>query len=98
MFSVFFTAAALAGLAHAQTQSGTEVHPLLPTWKCTSSGGCVQQNTSVVLDWEYRNIHTVGGTTSCKNGSKMNTAQCPDAATCAKNCVVEPADCESFPP
>jgi len=25
-------------------------HPLLPTWKCTTSSGCVQQNTSVVLD------------------------------------------------
>ncbi|KAK5659046.1 hypothetical protein OQA88_1133 [Cercophora sp. LCS_1] len=69
-----------------------EVHPLLPTWKCTTSGGCVQQNTSVVLDWEYRNIHTQSGTTSCKSGSKMNPSQCPDAATCAKNCIVDAAN------
>jgi len=27
-----------------------EQHPPLPTWKCTTSGGCVQQNTSIVLD------------------------------------------------
>jgi cellulase len=35
----------LAGLAIAQEQ-----HPLLPTWKCTTSGGCVKQTTSIVLD------------------------------------------------
>jgi len=32
------------------TTIADEEHPLLPTWKCTTSGGCVQQNTSVVLD------------------------------------------------
>ncbi|KAK3349771.1 glycoside hydrolase family 7 protein [Lasiosphaeria hispida] len=42
----------------AQTPAAAgEVQPLLPTWKCTNSGGCVQQNTSVVLDFEYRNVH-----------------------------------------
>lgn len=82
---------ARAGLS--QTPPSTpEAHPLLPTWKCTSSGGCVQQNTSVVLDFEYRNVHTVGGTTSCMSGSKLSAGQCPDAATCARNCVVDPAD------
>ncbi len=46
----------------------------------------------MVLDWEYRNIHVAGGTTSCKTGNKVSQGQCPNAATCAKNCVVEPAD------
>ncbi|KAK3367538.1 glycoside hydrolase family 7 protein [Podospora didyma] len=82
-----------AGTGLAQSlASDPEAHPLLPTWKCTKSGGCVQQNTSVVLDFEYRNVHTIGGSTSCKTGNKLNQAQCPNAETCAKNCVVEPAD------
>ncbi len=37
-------ASLLAGVAQA-----TDQYPLLPTWKCTSSG-CVKQNTSIVLD------------------------------------------------
>ncbi len=95
--SVPLAASVLAALLHltaAQTPAAIpEVRPLLPTWKCTTSGGCVQQNTSVVLDWEYRNIHTTGGTTSCKSSvTKLSTSLCPDAATCARNCVVEPAD------
>jgi len=88
---------AFASLAAGQTVSSTaEVRPLLPTWKCSNSGGCVRQNTSVVLDWEFRNVHTTSGTTSCKNGSKMDKSQCPDASTCARNCVVEPADYASL--
>ena len=85
----------LAALALAQAPPSTpEVHPLLPTWKCTTSGGCIRQNTSVVLDFEYRDVHKIGGTTSCKTGnaSNLDKSQCPDAATCAKNCIVEPAD------
>jgi len=91
-------AALLAGAAVAQTPGATpEVHPLLPTLKCSNSGGCVQQNTSVVLDFEYREIRASSGGGACKTGSntsgwKLNKATCPDAATCARNCVVEPAD------
>lgn len=50
----------------------------------------MQQNTSVVLDFEYRNIHQVGSSTSCISGMKLISSVCPDAATCAKNCVMEP--------
>src|SRR5688572_10842700 len=79
-------ASVLAGLALAQTPpSAPDPHPLLPTWKCTNSGGCVQQNTSVVLDFEYRNVHVVGGTTSCLTGNfgmKLDPARCPNNETC----------------
>lgn len=83
----------LAGSALAQKPAETaEVRPLLPTWKCTNSGGCVKQNTSVVLDFEYRDVHVAGGKATCKTGNKLIQSQCPNAATCATNCVVEPAD------
>lgn len=69
--------------------STPEVHPQLPTWKCTTSGGCVQQNTSVVLDWNYRWIHTATGSTSCTTSSGVDPTLCPNEATCAQNCVIE---------
>lgn len=69
-----------------------EVHPQLPTWKCTTSGGCVQQDTSVVLDYGYRWIHTVNGSTSCTSNGGVVQSLCPDEATCAQNCAVEGAD------
>jgi cellulase len=81
---------ALAAVAGAQ-QPGTstaEVHPQLTTWKCTTSGGCVQQSTSVVLDWNYRWIHTSSGT-SCTTSSGINTSLCPNQATCSQNCFIE---------
>lgn len=88
-------ATALAALPLVKGQnpgsSTPEVHPKLPTWQCTSSGGCVQQDTSVVLDWNYRWIHTTGGT-SCTTSSGIDSTLCPNEATCAKNCVVEGVD------
>jgi len=66
-----------------------EVHPPLPTWKCTSSGGCVQQNTSVVLDWDFHAIHTTSGSTACTAANGQPGSQCSSAAACAQNCVVD---------
>ncbi|EPS36457.1 hypothetical protein H072_10007 [Dactylellina haptotyla CBS 200.50] len=79
-------------LASAQVPgTGTpEVHPKLPTYKCTTSGGCVMQDTSVVLDWNYRYIHS--GSTSCTTSSGVNTALCPNQATCSANCQIEGVD------
>lgn len=83
--------AGVGQLVTAQNPGATpEVHPPLPSWKCTTSGGCVKQNTSIVLDWDFRSVHLAGdGTTSCKAGNAPNATSCPDAATCTKNCVVE---------
>ena len=79
----------------AAQQIGTytpEVHPSLPTWKCTTRGGCVQRNTSIVLDYNYRWIHEVGGYGSCTTSGGVNTTLCPNEAECAENCAVEGAD------
>lgn len=80
-------------LASAQ-QPGTvtpEVHPQLSTSKCTTAGGCVAQNTSVVLDFNYRWMHTADYA-SCTTSSGINATLCPDEATCAQNCVIEGAN------
>ena len=66
-----------------------ESHPGLTTYQCTASG-CTEQQTSVVLDWNSRWIHTANGQTNCKTSSGgMDPNLCPDEATCARNCVVE---------
>lgn len=86
-------ASAFLELATAQ-RPGTlapEVPPDLTTYKCTTAGGCVVQNTSVVLDWNYRWIHTADQA-SCTTASGVNATLCPDAATCAKNCLIEGAN------
>lgn len=83
----------LLGLVRAQ-QAGTvtpEVHPQLTTSKCTAAGGCVAQNTSIVLDWNFRSLHTADNT-SCTTSSGVNATLCPDEATCAQNCVIEGAN------
>ncbi|KUI58119.1 Endoglucanase EG-1 [Cytospora mali] len=68
-----------------------EVHPQLTTYKCTTDSGCVVQNTSVVLDWNYRWIHT-DDYASCTTSSGINSTLCPDEATCAENCFIEGAN------
>lgn len=75
-------------------QPGTitpEVHPQLTTSKCTTAGGCVEQNTSVVLDWNYRWIHTADYA-SCTTSTGINSTLCPDQATCSQNCFIEGAN------
>ncbi|RFU77467.1 endoglucanase i [Trichoderma arundinaceum] len=75
-------------------QPGTstpEVHPKLTTYKCTKSGGCVAQDTSVVLDWNYRWMHDKNFN-SCTVSGGVNTTLCPDQATCGANCFIEGVD------
>ncbi|RDL41000.1 uncharacterized protein BP5553_00979 [Venustampulla echinocandica] len=72
-----------------------EVHPTLISEECTTSGGCVKVNTSVVLDANYRWLHNVGGYDNCAPQS-FNSTICPDVETCAKNCALEGVDYASY--
>jgi len=95
--SLILSAAALASttLAQQMGKMTPEVHPHLPSWECTVKGGCVQKNTSVVLDSDYRWLHTVNGTDNCK-GNGLVKSLCPDAKTCSANCALEGADYPSY--
>ncbi|KDN38341.1 hypothetical protein RSAG8_09545, partial [Rhizoctonia solani AG-8 WAC10335] len=71
----------------------TEVHPSLPWQKCTKSGGCVTQSQGkIVLDANWRWVHSTTGSTNCYTGQKWDASICPDATTCAQNCAVDGAD------
>lgn len=80
-------------IAHGQ-QVGTqqaETHPTLPSQKCTASG-CTSASTSVVLDANWRWVHTTSGYTNCYTGNAWDTSICPDGVTCAKACALDGAD------
>ncbi|KAI1267744.1 concanavalin A-like lectin/glucanase domain-containing protein [Xylariaceae sp. FL1019] len=88
--SIITAATVLAScrLAQAQNPDDTEEqHPALTTYKCTTAGGCVAQDTSVVIDWNYHWIHTEDYL-SCTTSSGVNATLCPDEATCADNCFI----------
>jgi cellulose 1,4-beta-cellobiosidase len=72
-----------------------EIHPKLQTQRCAQATGCVQANTSIVLDSNFRWIHDVGGYTNCI-AEGFNQTICPDAKTCAKNCALEGVDYASY--
>lgn len=71
----------------------TETHPSLSSQKCTSSG-CTTQSTKIVLDSNWRWLHTTAANqyTNCYTGNAWNTALCPDPTTCATNCALDGAD------
>lgn len=68
-----------------------ETHPKLTWGKCTASG-CATQQASVVLDANWRWLHTTTGYDNCYTGSSWDAALCADPVTCAKNCAVDGAD------
>ncbi|KAI0081704.1 cellulose 1,4-beta-cellobiosidase precursor [Panus rudis PR-1116 ss-1] len=68
-----------------------ENHPKLNSQHCTKSG-CTTQSTSVVLDANWRWLHTTSGYTNCYTGNQWDASLCPDPETCAKNCALDGAD------
>jgi cellulose 1,4-beta-cellobiosidase len=70
-----------------------ETHPALSWQKCTKAGGCTTQSSGkVVLDANWRWLHSTTGTTNCYTGNTWDATLCPDGATCAKNCALDGAD------
>ncbi|KAF2669583.1 glycoside hydrolase [Microthyrium microscopicum] len=69
-----------------------EVHPSLPSERCTIAGGCKPANTSIVIDANFRWLHNVGGYTNCVVNDVFNKTICTDAESCTKACAVEGVD------
>ena len=90
-----FLVSSLIGLAAAQSVGeGNEVHPKLTTWKCTVAGGCVSQDTAIVLDALSHPVHQKDEPSlGCGDwGNKPNETVCPDVETCQQNCIMEPVE------
>jgi len=75
-----------------------EVHPLLPSERCTVNGGCKPANTSIVLDANFRYLHNVGGYVNCveQTSQSFNKSICSDPEGCVKNCAVEGAEYSGY--
>ncbi|CZT53202.1 related to Endoglucanase 1 [Rhynchosporium secalis] len=90
-----FLAAILLGVNNVAAQSlsgkGKEVHPKLDTYTCTLRGGCKKKTSYIVLDSAIHPIYQKDNPKlGCGDwGSAPNKTVCPDAKTCAKNCVVD---------
>ena len=87
-------AATLCAAVYCQ-QIGTnkpEVHPRLAIQSCTKSGGCQTEEKSVVIDANWRWVHSTTGYQNCYTGNSWDATLCPDGSTCAKNCALDGAD------
>ncbi|KDR74810.1 hypothetical protein GALMADRAFT_123478 [Galerina marginata CBS 339.88] len=69
-----------------------ENHPPLPWSTCTKAGCANQAAGAVVLDSNWRWLHSTTGATNCYTGNTWDAALCPDATTCAANCALDGAD------
>ncbi|KAL2010278.1 hypothetical protein VTN00DRAFT_6085 [Thermoascus crustaceus] len=89
LFFSFFLAAAHAQQAGTQT---AETHPSMTWQQCSSGGSCTTKNGKVVMDANWRWVHTTSGYTNCYTGNTWDASICPDDVTCAANCALDGAD------
>ncbi|RDX51039.1 glycoside hydrolase family 7 protein [Polyporus arcularius HHB13444] len=94
-----FPAVALLAFSFAAAAYGQQVgtntaenHPRLSVQQCTSHNNCQTQQRSIVLDSNWRWLHSTSGYTNCYTGNSWDASLCPDPDTCAKNCAVDGAD------
>ncbi|KAK0617609.1 endo-1,4-beta-glucanase, partial [Immersiella caudata] len=66
-----------------------EVHPRLSTQLCTLAGGCVTRTNSLVTDSLAHPLHSASDPSLSCTTTPLNPTLCPDAATCARNCVID---------
>ena len=69
-----------------------ENHPSLTWQQCTAPGACTTVNGKVVLDANWRWVHSTSGYSNCYTGNTWDTSLCPDDTTCASNCALDGAD------
>ena len=93
---MYRAAAFLSLLAAVRAQQvGTnqaETHPSMTWQKCTGKQSCTTVNGKVVLDANWRWVHSTSGYTNCYTGNTWDKTLCPDDTTCAANCALDGAD------
>ncbi|ESZ96488.1 hypothetical protein SBOR_3110 [Sclerotinia borealis F-4128] len=93
--AVLATFSFLLGAGAQQVGTSTaETHPALTIQSCATGGTCTDEADSIVLDANWRWLHSTSGSTNCYTGNTWDTTLCPDAATCTTNCALDGADYE----
>ena len=64
----------------------------LPIQSCTAGKVCTNLATKIVLDSNWRWLHSTSGSTNCFTGNTWDATLCPTGATCATNCALDGAD------
>ncbi|KAL4963760.1 putative 1,4-beta-D-glucan-cellobiohydrolyase [Aspergillus stella-maris] len=67
-----------------------EVHPSL-TWQTCTDSGCSTVDGEIVIDANWRWLHTTSGSTNCYTGNEFDTSICTSNEVCAENCAVDGA-------
>ncbi|KAH8797508.1 glycoside hydrolase [Hyaloscypha sp. PMI_1271] len=90
--------ALLASIAHSQQVGNltAEVHPALTWQTCTIGGSCTNNSGKIVLDANWRWLHSTVNSTNCFTGNTWDATLCPDDITCAANCALDGADYASI--
>ncbi|KAH8180266.1 glycosyl hydrolase family 7 domain-containing protein [Sarocladium implicatum] len=91
MLSLAILSLAAAVRAQKVGTQQTETHPKLSWSKCSSGGSCQTQQGEVVIDSNWRWLHTTQGTQNCYDGNKWTSA-CSGESDCTTNCALEGAD------
>nr|ATQ35967.1 cellobiohydrolase [Talaromyces piceae] len=89
---LFSTSLYFAVQAQQAGNQTAETHPSLTWQKCSSGGSCSDVSGSVVIDANWRWVHSVDGYQNCYTGNTWDSDLCPDDETCASNCALDGAD------
>eukprot|EP00644_Phytophthora_capsici_P013973 jgi/Phyca11/4653/fgenesh1_pm.PHYCAscaffold_3_\ len=57
-----------------------------------TADGCTDEDTSIVLDANWRWLYKTGTSTNCYTGNAWDTDICSDPETCASSCALDGAD------
>lgn len=69
--ALFFSALMAAARAQQAGTLTTETHPSLTWEECTASGSCTEQSGSVVMDSNWRWVHSTDDSTNCYTGNTV---------------------------
>lgn len=83
----------LLSLTAAQQIGSADKHPRLRTQKCTTAGGCVTQNTAVVIDSGSHPLIDKRTGKSCRTSSgAIDTTICNSVESCGRRCEYQGTD------
>mmetsp|Transcript_28224 Transcript_28224/g.81049 ORF Transcript_28224/g.81049 Transcript_28224/m.81049 type:complete len:547 (+) Transcript_28224:63-1703(+) len=74
---------------------GPEGHLRMAIEQCTTAGGCVTEDTQIVMDMNWRWLHNIDAYNNCLTDS-WDPELCPDPETCAKKCALEGVAAEKY--
>lgn len=96
MLSKVAALAAVVTVAHAQSAWNltAETYPSMTWSTCAEGGTCTSQEGSVVIDSNWRWLHTTDGPVNCYSGNEWDVALCTSNTDCAIACCLDGADYE----